>query len=73
MRVRFNGDKEKILEHFSPRTSFTSDGKLKDGSIVDLEWRRRKMALRLKDEEKRVVSEEKQKIKRQKIVQHEKG
>jgi DnaJ family protein C protein 8 len=30
--------------------------------IVDLEWRRRKLALRIKDEEKRVTEEEKQEL-----------
>ena len=75
MRVRFNGDKEKILEHFLASDEFHERWKIEGRKyIVDLEWRRRKMALRLKDEEKRVVSEEKQENQeRKKIVNAEKG
>ena len=75
LRVRFNGDKEKILEHFLASDEFHERWKIEGRKyIVDLEWRRRKMALRLKDEEKRVVSEEKQENQeRKKIVNAEKG
>jgi len=75
LRVRFNGDKEKILEHFLASDEFHERWKMEGRKyIVDLEWRRRKMTLRLKDEEKRVVSEEKvENEARKKTVNAEKG
>ena len=75
LRVRFDGDKGKILEHFLASDEFHERWKLEGRKyIVDLEWRRRKMTLRLKDEEKRVVSEEKiENQARKKTVNAEKG
>jgi len=75
LRVRFDGDKDKIIEHFLASDEFHERWKIEGRKyIVDLEWRRRKMTLRLKDEEKRVVKEEQiENRERKKFVKSEKN
>lgn len=60
LRVKYQGNKEGMLEDFSKTDEFHERWKFAARKyIVDLEWRRRKLALRIKGEEKRVTEEEK--------------
>lgn len=60
LRVKYQGNKEGMLEDFCTTDEFHERWKFAARNyIVDLEWRRRKLALRIKGEEKRVTEEEK--------------
>ena len=60
LRVKYEGNKEGMLEDFCKTDEFHERWKYEGRNyIVELEWRRRKMALRIKGEEKRVTEEEK--------------
>lgn len=60
LRVRFNGDRDAQQEAFLQSDEFHERWKLEGRkNIVDLEWRRRKLTLRIKAEEERVTAEEK--------------
>lgn len=59
LRVRFQGDREAQLAAFLDTDEFHERWKLEGRKyIVDLEWRRRKLTLRIKSEEERVTKEE---------------
>ena len=59
LRVRFNGNREAQLAAFIDSDEFHERWKLEGRkNIVDLEWRRRKLTLRIKAEEERVEKEE---------------
>lgn len=60
LRVKYQGNKEGMFEDFCKTDEFHERWKYEARNyIVDLEWRRRKLALRIKGEEKRVTEEEK--------------
>ena len=59
LRVRFQGDRDAQLAAFLDTDEFHERWKLEGRKfIVDLEWRRRKLTLRIKSEEERVNNEE---------------
>ena len=59
LRLRFQGDREAQLAAFLDTDEFHERWKLEGRKfIVDLEWRRRKLTLRIKSEEERVDKEE---------------
>ena len=59
LRVRFQGDREAQLNAFLDTDEFHERWKLEGRkNIVDLEWRRRKLTLRIKSEEERLNNEE---------------
>lgn len=63
LRLKYQGNKEGMFEDFMKTDEFHERWKFAARKyIVDLEWRRRKLALRIKDEEKRVTEEEKQEL-----------
>lgn len=60
LRLKYQGNKEGMIEDFCKTEEFHERWKYEARNyIVNLEWRRRKLALRIKDEEKRVTEEEK--------------
>ena len=63
LRLKYQGNKEGMLEDFMKTDEFHERWKFEARKyIVDLEWRRRKLALRIKDEEKRITEEEKKEL-----------
>ena len=61
LRVRYNGDRDAQLADFLESDEFQERWKLEGRkNIVDLEWRRRKLTLRIAAEEERVEKEEKE-------------
>jgi DnaJ family protein C protein 8 len=61
LRIRFQGDRDAQLADFLTLEEFRERWKLEGRKfIVDLEWRRRKLTLRIKSEEERVTKEEKE-------------
>jgi DnaJ family protein C protein 8 len=61
LRVRFNGNRDAQQAAFLESDDFHERWKLEGRkNIVDLEWRRRKLTLRIKAEEERVEREEKE-------------
>jgi len=67
MRLKYQGNKEGMIEDFMKTDEFHERWKFEARKyIVDLEWRRRKLALRIKDEEKRVTAEEKKELEERK-------
>lgn len=61
LRVRYNGDRDAQLADFLESDEFHERWKLEGRkNIVDLEWRRRKLTLRIAAEEERVEKEEKE-------------
>ena len=61
LRVRFSGNREAQLAAFLASDEFHELWKLEARKIiVDIEWRRRKLTLRIKAEEERVEKEEKE-------------
>lgn len=81
LRVRFQGDRQAQMAAFVETDEFHERWKLEGRKyIVDLEWRRRKLTLRIKSEEERVSKEEseekeerKARQKRQKAWDNEKA
>ena len=64
LRVRFNGNREAQLAAFLDSDECHERWKLEGRkNIVDLEWRRRKLTLRIKAEEERVEKEEEEEAK----------